>query len=478
MKHTNKLITHPCSSVSICGSKKGTILVLVMIITAMIAAMAMAYLATTTTQNTHLQGNIDYDTARQTCKSGMEMSKISLVTGHDTAATPWTWNNTVAGQSGWDDELQACSTNASYTPTSIEDGAVIANFKWAVPFNYHGTYYKAILTDNDDGDSNLLNDNDDTVILTAYASDPGATDYAFGRYQSQMQVLVRYRRELYAPDSAIVTGGALKMWGSSTVEGDQGIIYATGQVDISGCSGDPAVSQGIYTPGIILGDEKVGGAGAHEGASAPEVPSVNPSEYFDLADFDLWENGEVYSKVDGAWVLLGTADGSTAVAGWKYDIGTKTWSNSGEPDSGTVYVQNGNVELTGNIGGSDKAWVGTLLVNGTGTADGTGNVTLAGTGNTIMTPDSGGIAVMTMGNISGSGNMTVDNGLVAAHEQITISGNMDVTGSLLAESYTYGAYGLAVTGFGSAKVTYNGGLTTILRDGDPYIKIMCLKIVQ
>ncbi|MEK7309192.1 MAG: hypothetical protein AAB038_00040, partial [Planctomycetota bacterium] len=102
MKHTNKLITHLCLSVSICpfrvrwtrslrglalrirqgswsGSKRGTILVLVMIITAMIAGMAIAYVATTTSQEKMVSVSIDNISYEQAALSGFEMARAYLL---------------------------------------------------------------------------------------------------------------------------------------------------------------------------------------------------------------------------------------------------------------------------------------------------------------------------------------------------------------------------------------------------------------
>jgi len=446
-------------------------MVMVMIITAMIAGLAIAYVATTTEQQQMVSGSIDNASYEQAALSGFEMARAVLLANY-TASTV-----------GWDTQLTASNANsATYyannpsfpSATSINAGVTKSLFQWCRNINYYGNTYFAKIEDNDDGDGNATNDADGVVKLTVEAWG-GGNNPVSRTQQILLEGMVSYRKETYTPTTAVVTGGALKMWGASTIEGTLGVIYATGSVDVSGCSKTPAVSQGIYTSGTINSTAgQIGGAGANPGVEAPEVPSVDPSQHFDSAGFDLRVNGQVYSKTGATtWVLRGMANNTTAVAGWKYKIATKTWSNSGEPESGTIYVRDGNIDLDGNVGGADKAWVGTLLVMGT--PPDAGNISVAGTGNAIMTPHSGGIAVMAYGNVSGAGNLTVNNGLVAAREQIVIGGNLQVVGSLIAESYTLGAFGLAVQEFGSAKITYNGGLTTTLTDGDPYIKILGFK---
>jgi len=440
------------------NKENGSVLLIALIVLIGLVGFSVSYSLVTTSQSSQVNNSTNYATAMESAKAGFDMSRRILTSGHD---------------NGWDDELTTSYNNyQTYSPTQtpLSVGTSTTGFQWARNISYEGGYFMATMTNNNDG-GGATDDRDDLVILTVTSTMPDGS-------QGKIQALVRYKSSVYAPDSAVVTGGALKMWGSSKIAGTDGYIYATGDVDISGCSSTPAVSQGVYTPGDINASPgQIGGTGAHEGAPAPDVPSINPSEYFDYADFDLQADGKVYSRTGvSSWVLRGTANKTTAVCGWKYDSSTFTWSSSGEPESGTIYVRDGNIELNGNIGGVDKAWTASLLVMGV--TPGNGNVTMAGTGNCIMTPDTGGIAVMAWNNIGGTGNMTVNNGLVAAHEQISIGGNLTVSGSVVAESATMGMYGLAVQEFGNADITYNGGLTTILKMGDPCVLIKGYKTIK
>ena len=311
----------------------------------------------------------------------------------------------------------------------------------------------ATVTNNNDG-GGALNDTDDIVTLTVIYT-------ATNNSVTKVQALVRYKPPVYEPDSAIVTGGALTLGGSSTVSGSQGEIYATGDVTITGSA---SVSQDVYTAGDITGGDP---AKNHPDSPAPEVPPISPSAYASLADYELRENGDVYSKTISA--VIGNAATATT-AGWNYTSGTKTWNNKNTPLNGTFYVVNGNIELVGNVG----PWQATLLVNGTSTT--TGKVFIKGTGSetTNMTPDEDSVAILAYNNIEIIGNFGCD-GLVGTHEQISISGNASVNGSIVAESATRGVDGVSVVGSGNANVTYNGGMTTFISSGDEYIMIKGFK---
>ena len=85
--------------------------------------------------------------------------------------------------------------------------------------------------------------------------------------------------------------------------------------------------------------------------------------------------------------------------------------------------------------------------------------------------------------IGGNGNSTTYNGLLAAHEQMKMAGTPDLLGSLLAED-AVDFYSEVTTGStielggemaGNSHLTYNGGMTTILKSGSGTVAINALK---
>ena len=443
----------------------GSVLIVALIVTLVIAGFGVAYLQLVTSQSTQIASSVDDAETFQASLAGFDMSRCYLLGQFN------------ANPNSWDEELQACVNNSNDTTsnngTGLDDtiynvGTNTGSFKWATNIDYHGSTYLATITNNNDG-GGALNDTDDMVILTVTSTNAAGITVSQALNQgivaSVVQALVKYKPPVYEPDSAIVTGGSLNLGGNSEINGDQGSVYATGDVTIGGSA---AVEQDVYTPGTITGEENVGG-GSYPGSPSPDVPEIDPSAYIGQADYIFEPDGDVWQAVDGVkTVLEGTADGSTSVLGWKYDIGTSTWENAGAPADGTFYVEDGNIDLAGNIGSAGDPWQVTLLVNGISP---TGQVTIRGTGNATMTPDTDSLSIMAANNINITGNLDVQDGLVATHEQVSISGNAHIEGSVVAEASTLGVFGIAVQGSGNCSVTYNGGMVTILEQGDEMVII-------
>lgn len=430
---------------------KGSVVVIVLIILVLLLGLGIAFLTVITSKSKLSQESVSSHTAYEMAQAGLDMARQVLLFGY---------------ANGWDDELVTNNTNwKTYNPDDPPIAGVGTDpslFQWARKIAYYQGGYGARVEDNDDGDGNPLDDKDDIVTLKVMSLLPSGEE-------SFLQALVRYKPPLYEPDSAVVTGGALNLGGSSKISGDQGTIYATGDVAITS-SENPAVEQDVYTPGDITGEEKVGGD-CYEGAPPPDIPSIDPSAYQSLADYELRTNGDVFDVVKS--VVVGTADKTTTVLGWKYDIANFTWENAGTPSDGTFYVVDGNIDIAGNVGSKADPWQATLLVMGT-TTD-TGKVDIRGTGNATMVPDEDSVTIMAYNDIDITGNLDVQDGLVATHEQISISGTASISGSVVAEATTLGVYGIAVTGMGNASITYNGAMTTFIDYGDPAVIILGIK---
>ncbi|MCK4909268.1 MAG: hypothetical protein KAS70_05165, partial [Planctomycetes bacterium] len=183
-------------------------------------------------------------------------------------------------------------------------------------------------------------------------------------------------------------------------------------------------------------------------------------------------NGDVYDvSVDPA-VYIDTATDVDDVMGWTYD--GSTWAGGAAVADGTYYVPGDkDVIISGSPGTVADPWVTTLLV--------TGNVIIDS--QAVMTPDESGVSILARQDILISGGVVVQNGMIATHEQMSISGNVDIVGMVLSESAEN--ISLLVDGSsefnisaGTASITYSGELTTFLDYGDPYIQVKGIKRIK
>ena len=463
--------------------EQGSILVIAMVILLLLSGLGVAYMTMTSEYSKQTVHSMDYQTATEAAWAGLDMAKVIMVLGHDSdsviTATPWTHDDSVSAAIGWDDELQACNVNMqnlvlSAAPENIGPGDIIndvTNFRIARLLNYRGTTFGVAVEDNDDGDSNLLTDSDDLVIISVVAGlidiNGSVTDIQHS-FRSVIQAICRYKPPVYEPDNAIVSGGNLDISGGTDVLGDQGSIYANGDITVEGSSW---VDQDAYAAGTVTGDDKIGGASA-AGQPLVDIPDINPAAYQDLADYELRTNGDVYDvSVDPA-VYIDTATDVDDVMGWTYD--GSTWAGGAAVADGTYYVPGDkDVIISGSPGTVADPWVTTLLV--------TGNVIIDS--QAVMTPDESGVSILARQDILISGGVVVQNGMIATHEQMSISGNVDIVGMVLSESAEN--ISLLVDGSsefnisaGTASITYSGELTTFLDYGDPYIQVKGIKRIK
>lgn len=176
-----------------------------------------------------------------------------------------------------------------------------------------------------------------------------------------------------------------------------------------------------------------------------ELPPVNAADYLPVADFILKDDHTLVNRSTGA-VICNASTPTTECNGWKWKNATSSWySNSGAIITGTYYVETdvdfnsiGPVSMTviseGNItvGGSPQVWAetpGVLLI-----AD--KDIKLSGTPGTTLTE-----------------------GVIRAHEQIEMSGNATISGSVMAEDAAHDSSTVTSNSIqGSVTITYNGGL--------------------
>ena len=450
---------------SLTGSNEGAIMVLVMIITAMIAAMAIAYVATTVSQQQVVDSSINNSDYEHAAMSGFEMTRAYLL-------STYTPNTT-----GWDTQLTNNYANSTTyyavssvfpASNSINAGVNKSLFQWCRNIDYYGNTYFARIENNNDG-GGATNDIDGVLKLTIEGWGGGNTQTARSQ-QILLEAMVSYKREPYAPTSALVVGGSLEMTGNPTITGTLGSVQSNGSVTVTGSSyvnGDvTAIGSVSAPPGSINGS-------SNPYSDETQIPPINPPDYKYLADRIFKTDGLVYDADNN---LVATP------VGWSYSGGT--WSKGGAGgntvNNGVFYFDGSNVDLGGSAGSSDNPMTLTLIA--------TGYINVTGSPSLTPHPNGGGIGMMagTVLRMRGAGGNVYGVGLYAAHEQVSLVGTPQIVGTVLAEDAADNSslvssvnnidlFGTLTELAGNTLLTYNGGLTTVLTDGYPYIKILGFK---
>ena len=448
-------------------NNKGTIMVLVMIITAMIAAMAIAYVATTTSQEKMVSVSIDNIRYEQAALSGFEMARAYLLSTY------------TANTTGWDTQLDNSNANSStYYATSstfpaspsINAGINKSLFQWCRNINYYGETYFAKIENNNDG-GGATNDMDGVVKLTVEGWG-GGNDPDDRSQQILLECMVSYRTEPYAPTSAVVVGGSLQISGNASINGSNGSVQANGPVTLTGSA---TVAGDVTSTGSILAPGGSIGGSSNSNSEETEIPPISPAAYSYLATHIFKTDGKVYNNLG---VQIATP------AGWSYSAGTPVsstalgvWTKTGNDTStdGVFFFENSAVNISGSPGSAASPWPVTIIA--------TGYIDVSGTPSLKPNPSGGGIALMSGEDLKmrgGAGNL-YDVGLYAAHEQISLKGTPTIKGTVLAEDYTDSCSLISSTSevdvdiSGNTEITYNGDLITVLIDGKPYIKVLGFK---
>ncbi|MEK7448522.1 MAG: hypothetical protein AAB019_03455 [Planctomycetota bacterium] len=454
-------------------SESGSILIVTIFIMMILIGFGVGYLAMTSAQFKQTESSITYQTSLESAWAGLEMAKVTMVNGHDTTIQPWTPTGSVAGALGWDDELQASNTNEStldLTATPINIGTDTSQFRLVRLINYHGTSFGVWMTDNNDGDGNLLNDSDDLVILDIPAGlmQPVITDPTVDiqhKFHSLFEAIVQYKPPLYEPHNAVVTGGSLQISGNANINGQNGNVYVNGNLTVTN---NAIVEDTAYATGTVTVNSPATVGSRQPNSPTFDVPPITPSDYASFADYTLKSDGKIYDQfgVEYAGAL-----------GWAFSNGQWDY-NSNDAYNYTFYIQvddpMANKAATA-ISGSPNNWQVTLISNGS----------IKVTGTPTMTPKQPGTLMIAGGDISIKGGVSnTFNGVIATHEQIELLGTPNITGSILAEDAvdthdvvsTGSTFDLSLSG--TTNITFNGAVTTILDAGDPYIKIMGIKKIK
>ena len=262
-----------------------------------------------------------------------------------------------------------------------------------------------------------------------------------------------YLRSTYSPDYAILAGGepgetGLLISGTSAeVLGSLGSIHTNGDLEFTG-SAHPTIDGTATATGSCdpQCDDYADGSGG--GKPAATVPVINPRDLYELyagdaslSWYDMCPDGIVRRPVFGGTPCSGSTTVDPASIGWSYHSSTWSYSPGGSPTppTGVFYGYQVDVKIT--KGGTAAApWEATIITEGEPSSAVTdcqelmnGDIAISGSPviNGYLTQ-----IVFLAGRdlgIAGTPSQSFE-GLLAAHEQVDISGNPSVLGAVLAEN--------------------------------------------
>ena len=243
------------------------------------------------------------------------------------------------------------------------------------------------------------------------------------------------------PFPAVATNDDIDLDGSFSVLGSSGSVHTNGNLTGSGTSGtvdEMATAVGSYT----YSNPSVDGYG---GVGRMTLPPVNAADYLGAADFILKDDRTLVDTSTGS-VICTAARPATECNGWKWQNSTSSWfSNSGTIITGTYYVET-DIDFNG---------IGPVAM----TVISEGDITIGGSPQ--FWADTPGVVLIADKDIkiAGTPGTTIAEGVIRAHEQIELSGNASISGSIMAEDAANDSSTVTANSIqGSVVITYNGGL--------------------
>lgn len=232
-------------------------------------------------------------------------------------------------------------------------------------------------------------------------------------------------------------------------------IHANGFIDLGGST----FSDGCVT--ASGGSKVTGGFTQPPGCPTPGsqatmfIPEVNPRAHWDESEYDLCPDGKVRAgpahPVYGTTATAIPCQGQTLTSsaatspyrGWEFAgcCDVSHWARwrytSTQANDGVYYVHQGRANLVSSPGSDLIPWKLTLIVEARGVCPGLqgGDILVSGSPDLVPYPGTGNLQFIAGRDIDFAGNPDFT-GLAAAHEQIEITGDLDVhEGSLLAADW-------------------------------------------
>ncbi len=416
----------------------GSVLIVAIILVIVAIGLAGSYLVVSGVEGRRMCEATAREAAREAAERGIDHMRVHLLSLVDPEADD--------PAAAWDEVL---ATN---------DGTP----EWAVEVATGQGSYTVRVVDNYDGDGDPWTDVDGLVVLQSLGTNVEGESAA---------IQASVHMELHDPTEgfAILTGDDLAIYGNEVVDGTLGRVHSNGNMVLSG---NASISRDASASGLagVIGDSVTVGGSLTENRAPVTIKPVVPADYRPLASNVLTTDGRV---LDGPTGLV-VADLSASPGGGRVGLEVVslsvsefngfTWNSrtgwstttSGWVD-GTYYIEGG---LTMNQGGTSTApWTVTIVAEGD----------IEMQGNPHLRPFLNETELFVAGgdvNARGTGTNAEIEGLILAHEQVSLDGNITFAGRVVAEAALNTARSavdsMASTFGGSVIIEYDGGLTRSL----------------
>jgi len=275
------------------------------------------------------------------------------------------------------------------------------------------------------------------TVIDGIPNDGKATLNSVGNFNGgvrEIEIVMGMRKPGRDAYAILTSDDIYSIDGSAHVTGPHADVHSNSDVDIGNISG--GIDGTVSASGTVVAhdvDQVTGGT--VNGAAAVEIPHVYPPDYLQYATVILTADCRVTSPSGVEWANIPGED--QFWRGWKCKPDSYWEMSSNNPADGHYhgfYYIEGNVELGAS---PDPLWAVTIVAEGY--IDVSGNPVLAPWGK--VSPNDTGDAeaneiLFLAGNdinMRGTASMVLS-GIVAAHMEVSMSGNVQINGSILAEN--------------------------------------------
>jgi hypothetical protein len=317
-------------------------------------------------------------------------------------------------------DLAALLAGADAVPGTADDGQLLGASPVSV--GTFGGSYRAVLTDNDDGDNDPAADVDGTYLLLSTGTVDGVTE-------TVRLVLAGATGGGYTPSHGIMTADDLTFDSGVELLGAASSAFSNGAVTVDNKRLDggawAAERLEIYSRDPVVEGKKLEGEArdkyekSHGNQPAIEIPPVSPADHSAYATFTLGADGKIYRQ-DGSVEF--DAGGGSQWGSWKFE-GSGNWMLDGPTngDEGAYYVE-GNVKVAGSGGTSADPIELSLFTEGS--VELAGDFHLRAAVNETLAVTGGDVFVTGESSFRGS---------LLVHEQIKMQGKSTLYGYLIVE---------------------------------------------
>ncbi len=336
------------------------------------------------------------------------------------------------------------------------DGVLNDRFGLARADQDSNVFFTVVMVDDDDGDGNPSVDSNGIVRLMSQGiSNVGSTRTIDVRIAAAVGV-----GGPVSLNSAVLTEGSLSISGDAEQFGANQDIHSNADVNISG---NPTTSGTVSAAGsVTVSGTPAGGGTTESGAAYVDIPQIDPSMFAEFADYVFHSDGSIYDA-GGNFVVNA---GGVPWNGWNFD-GAK-WTTSGpNVQGGFLYFEGeyGDVVISSNPGSAANPWEISILADGY--IEVSGNPTLTNYMDPDDPPEVQAIMFLAGTDIKINGNPHQRyNGIIAAGEQIDVSGNPAIEGALIAADQSNDSTLVDMNSLsGNLQLAYDGGLSFPWVDG-------------